>query len=168
MNHSGHTHGMDMAPPPSSSSTTMNNATGGGGGMTMMSDHHMMMHMTFFWGKNTEILFSGWPGYDNLGMYILALVVVFFIAILVEFLSHSKYIKEDADNLTAGLLQTTLYGLRIGLAYVVMLAVMSFNAGVFLVAIVGHSFGFLVFGSRVFKKSSSGQTSDLPPLSCSC
>ncbi|KAM3376136.1 hypothetical protein P3S68_014850 [Capsicum galapagoense] len=65
-------------------------------------------------------------------MYILALVVVFFIAILVEFLSHSKYIKEDADNVTAGLLQTTLYGLRIGLAYVVMLAVMSFNAGVFL------------------------------------
>ncbi|PHU13892.1 Copper transporter 1 [Capsicum chinense] len=80
----------------------------------------------------------GWPGYNNLGMYILALVVVFFIAILVEFLSHSKNIKEDADNLTAGLLQTTLYGLRIGLAYVVMLAVMSFNAGVFLVAIVGH------------------------------
>ncbi|KAM3309257.1 hypothetical protein P3S67_011001 [Capsicum chacoense] len=119
MNHSVHTHGMDMAPPPSSLSTTMNNATGG-----VRDDDDERP--------------PGWPGYNNLGMYILALVVVLFIAILVEFLSHSKYIKEDADNVTAGLLQTTLYGLRIGLAYVVMLAVMSFNAGVFLVAIVGH------------------------------
>ncbi|MCE5167478.1 Copper transporter 6, partial [Datura stramonium] len=107
----------------------------------MMNHHHMMMHMTFFWGKNAEILFSGWPGYDNLGMYILALVVVFFIAIFIEFLSHSNYI--NGNHVVAGLLQTTLYGLRTGLGYVVMLAVMSFNGGVFLVAIVGHSLGFL-------------------------
>ncbi|XP_060175073.1 copper transporter 6-like [Lycium barbarum] len=163
MNNDSHMHGMAMAPPPSSAA--MNNGTGGGGGM-MMNHRHMMMHMTFFWGKNTEILFSGWPGYDNLGMYILALVVVFFMAIFVEFLSHSNYINENADHVTAGLLQTTLYGLRIGLAYIVMLAVMSFNGGVFLVAIVGHSLGFLVFGSRVFKKPSSGKNLDLPPMSC--
>ncbi|XP_055831258.1 copper transporter 1-like [Solanum dulcamara] len=169
MNNGGHMHGMAMAPPSPSSSAIMNNATGGGGGMMMKKHHHMMMHMTFFWGKNTEILFSDWPGYDNLGMYILALVIVFFVAIFVEFLSHSNYInKSNVDHMTAGLLQTTLYGLRIGLAYVVMLAVMSFNGGVFLVAIVGHSLGFMVFGSRVFKKSSSGKNLDLPPMNCSC
>ncbi|KAK4717738.1 hypothetical protein R3W88_016076 [Solanum pinnatisectum] len=119
----------------------------------MMKNHHHMMHMTFFWGKNTEILFSGWPGYDNLGMYILTLVVVFFMAIFVEFLSHSNYINKSNvdDHMTCGLLQTTLYGLRTGLAYIVMLAVMSFNVGVFLVAIVGHSLGFMVFGSRVLR-----------------
>ncbi|KAK4351577.1 hypothetical protein RND71_030890 [Anisodus tanguticus] len=167
MNHDGHMHGMAMAPPPSSAA--MNNGTGGGSGM-MMNHRHMMMHMPFFWRKNTEILFSGWPGYDNLGMYILALVVIFFMAFFVEFLSHSTYISENnnADHVTTGLLQTTLYGLRSGLAYIVMLAVMSFNGGVFLVAIVGHSLGFLVFGSRVFKKMSSGKNLDLPPMSCSC
>ncbi|XP_004240384.2 copper transporter 6-like [Solanum lycopersicum] len=172
MKNDGHMHGMAMGPPspPSLSSITMNNATGGGSGMMMKNNHHMMMHMTFFWGKNTEILFSGWPGYDNLGMYILALVVVFFMAIFVEFLSHSNYINKSNvdDDVTCGFLQTILYGLRIGLAYVVMLAVMSFNGGVFLVAIVGHSLGFMVFGSRVFKKSSSGKNLDLPPMSCSC
>ncbi|XP_009588583.1 copper transporter 1-like [Nicotiana tomentosiformis] len=166
MNNGGHMQGMAMAPPPSAA---MNNATGGGGGMMMKNHRHMMMHMTFFWGKNTEILFSNWPGYDNLGMYVLALFVVFFMAVLVEFLSHGNYIKENADHVSAGLIQTTLYGLRIGLAYVVMLAVMSFNGGVFLVAIFGHMLGFLVFGSRVFNKSSNeGKTMDLPPMSCSC
>ncbi|WMV59821.1 hypothetical protein MTR67_053206, partial [Solanum verrucosum] len=89
----------------------------------------------------TEILFSSWHGYDNLS---------------------------NVDHVTSGLLQTTLYGLRIGLIYVAMLVVMSFNGGVILVGIVGHSLGFLFFGSRVFKKPSSGKNLDLPPMSCSC
>ncbi|KAG5603729.1 hypothetical protein H5410_025221 [Solanum commersonii] len=115
-----------------------------------------------------EILFSSWHGYDNLDMYILRLVVIFFMRVFVEFLSHSNYVyKSNVDHVTYGLLQTTLYGLRIGLAYVAMLVAMSYNGGVFLVGIVGHSLGFLFFGSRVFKKPSSGKNLDLPPISCS-
>ncbi|KAK4706609.1 hypothetical protein R3W88_033841 [Solanum pinnatisectum] len=73
------------------------------------------------------------------------------MTIFVEFLSRSNYVnKSHVDHVTSGLLQTTLSGLRIGLAYVVMLVVMSFNGCVFLVGIVGHSLGFLYFGSRVF------------------
>ncbi|KAK4727478.1 hypothetical protein R3W88_032395 [Solanum pinnatisectum] len=101
-------------------------------------------------------------------MYILALVVIFFTTVFVEFLSHSNYVdKSNVDQVTSGLLQTTLYGLRIGLAYVVILVVLSFNGGVFLVGIVGHSLGFLFFGSRIFKNPSSGKNLDLPPMSCS-
>ncbi|CAK9187891.1 unnamed protein product [Ilex paraguariensis] len=156
MNDGAHMHGMGGM---------MNN----GSGMTMMHRrHHMMMHMTFFWGKNADILFDGWPGSDNLGMYVLALIFVFVLALLVEWLSHCNLIKQDSNHVAAGLVQTLLYGLRIGLAYMVMLAVMSFNVGVFLMAVGGHTVGFLAFGSRVFKKSSpgSGKTSDLPPMSC--
>ncbi|KAL7124840.1 hypothetical protein ABFS83_14G075700 [Erythranthe nasuta] len=167
MNDGGHMHGMAAAPPLGGG----NNSSNG----TMMHRRHMMMHMTFFWGKNAEILFNGWPGYDHLGMYVLALALVFFLALAVEWLSHCNIQRpETASNrrgsaAAVGVVQTVLYAVRVGLAYLVMLAVMSFNAGVFLVAIAGHGVGFFLFGSRAFNKqnySSSGKTSDLPPMNC--
>ncbi|KAL4610702.1 hypothetical protein ACB092_08G069600 [Castanea dentata] len=131
----------DMESPP----TPMNDSTGDG--MHNMNHNHTnmamnmnMMHMTFFWGSNAEILFSGWPG-TRLGV----------------------------NDVKAGLVQTLMHAIRIGLAYIVMLAVMSFNVGILLVAVAGHATGFLIFGSRVFKDSemtSSVKTSDLPPMSC--
>ncbi|KAJ0091702.1 hypothetical protein Patl1_14570 [Pistacia atlantica] len=53
---------------------------------------------------------------------------------------------------TAGLLQTLMYAIRVALAYLLMLAVMSFNIGVLVAAVGGYSVGFLVFGSQVFRK----------------
>ncbi|KAJ0021500.1 hypothetical protein Pint_32685 [Pistacia integerrima] len=155
---SGHGNGMAAAP------ATMN-STG------MMHRHKMMMHMTFFWGKNTEVLFDGWPGKNNTGMYVVALIFVFVMSALVEWLSHSRIIKPGASNVAAGLIQTFMHAIRVGVAYMAMLAVMSFNGGIFLASIAGHSFGFLVFGSRVFRKTEipySVKTSDLPPMACSC
>ncbi|OMO86104.1 Ctr copper transporter [Corchorus capsularis] len=153
-----HDHG--MAPPPPS--------TNGTAGM----HHHMstaMMHMTFFWGKNAEILFSGWPGTRS-GMYALALIFIFVLAFLVEWLSHSRLIKPGSRDVPAGLFQTLLHCIRVGLAYLVMLGVMSFNGGVFLAAVAGHTLGFFLFGSRVFKKNTESLSyekhSDLPPMSC--
>ncbi|KAK8488834.1 hypothetical protein V6N13_000920 [Hibiscus sabdariffa] len=141
-----------------------------GGMAPAMHPRKMMMHMTFFWGTDALILFSGWPGTSS-GMYVLALFVVFLLAFAAEFLSHSQLMNPgSASHVTAGLVQTLLHALRVGLAYLVMLAIMSFNGGVFLVAVAGHSLGFLLFGSRVFKKSPAavpGKTSDLPPsMSC--
>lgn len=156
-------HGMAAAPPAGGPSSN---------GTMMMHHRHMMMHMTFFWGKNAEILFDGWPGYDNLGMYVLALVVIFFLAVIIEWFSNCNILKENPSShrsaAAAGLLQTLMYAVRIGLAYLVMLAVMSFNAGVFLVAIAGHAIGFFFFGSRAFNRQTavSGKTSDLPPMNC--
>lgn len=152
--HDHHMHGMDNGP-----------ANG------MMHHHHkMMMHMTFFWGKDTEILFSGWPG-PRTGMYVLALVVVFVLGFMVELISHSQFVKPGSNgrHVATGLVQTLLHGLRVGLAYLVMLAIMSFNGGVFLAAVAGHMLGFLFFGSSFFKKPSAsapGKTSDLPHMSC--
>ncbi|XP_057772388.1 LOW QUALITY PROTEIN: copper transporter 1-like [Salvia miltiorrhiza] len=144
----------------------MNN---GGGHMEGMAPpapatqrRRMMMHMTFFWGKDTEILFDGWPGRDHLGMYLLALAVIFSVAVAVEWFSHCSVLKEKRP--AAGLLQTLMYSLRIGLAYLVMLAIMSFNGGVFVVAVAGHAVGFFFFGSRAFRKQTAD--SDLPPVNC--
>ncbi|KAL5814662.1 hypothetical protein ACOSQ4_025303 [Xanthoceras sorbifolium] len=128
-----------------------------------------MQHITFFWGTSTEIIFPGWPG-QSLSSYILALVLVFAISLLVEWLSHARLIKYSTKNdIAVGLLQTLMYAIRMALAYLVMLAVMSFNVGVFLAAVAGYSAGFLIFGSHVFRKmrvEPYQDLSDLPPLNC--
>ncbi|KAJ4725695.1 putative Copper transporter [Melia azedarach] len=153
----GHMHDTGgMAPPP---------ITNG----TMMHHKKMMMHMTFYWGKEALVLFKGWPGTRPV-MYALALIFVFVMGFLVEWLSHSRLIKPGASNVFAGVIQTFMHTIRVGLAYMVMLAVMSFNVGVFLAAVAGQALGFLVFGSRVFERADNippyEKASDLPPMSC--
>ncbi|XP_023519281.1 copper transporter 1-like [Cucurbita pepo subsp. pepo] len=140
-NNAHHHHVYRMTPPIDSSTASPE-----------MTHGTMMLHMTFFWGANAEILFNRWPG-ERGGMYALALIFVFVLAFIVEWLSHSRLIKEDSSAAAAGLIRTLLHTVRVGLVNLVMLAVMSFNVGVFLVAIGGHCLGFLLFGSRLFKKS---------------
>ncbi|EOY07356.1 Copper transporter, putative [Theobroma cacao] len=122
-----------------------------------------LLHMSFYWGHKSEILFSGWPG-SNSGMYALALMFVFALAVTVEWLSYCSIIKPGANKVAAGFFQTAMHTVRAGLSYMVMLAVMSFNGGVFLSAVFGHAVGFLVFGSRAFRKSGGSEKKpDLPP-----
>ncbi|XP_030521459.1 copper transporter 2-like [Rhodamnia argentea] len=114
-----------------------------------------MMHMTFFWGHNAEVLFDRWPGTDP-KMYAVSLAFVFAMAELVELLSCCKLVRRAGSdcNFAVGIFRTVLYTVCCGLNYMVMLAVMSFNDGIFLATVSGHSLGFLAFGSRVSKKSS--------------
>uniref|UniRef100_A0A0D9V687 Copper transport protein n=1 Tax=Leersia perrieri TaxID=77586 RepID=A0A0D9V687_9ORYZ len=119
---------------------------GGGGSMGMPpaaahgSRRKRYMHMTFYWGKNSEILFTGWPGASG-GMYALALVAVFALAVLVEFLGASSL--SSGRRRAAG--AAAVHALRVGLAYLLMLALMSFNVGALLAAVAGHAVGFLAF-----------------------
>ncbi|XAR60665.1 hypothetical protein NMG60_11034129 [Bertholletia excelsa] len=137
----------------------------------MGSNHmqHKMTHMTFFWGKDGYILFTGWPGKHS-GMYALAIILVFVASAAVEWLSNCRLIKETWSPAAAGLARTAMHGVRIALANLLMLALMSFNVGVFIAAVAGHTLGFFLFGSRVFKKPDevcdNGKVPDLTPLSC--
>lgn len=115
--------------------------------MTMNSTTmDMTMQMSFYWGRNVTILFSGWPGnhHHNPGMYILALLFVFAIAFTMEALSVWPTIKPSKSPVAAGLTQASVYALRVSLGYFVMLAVMTYNVGVFIAAVAGHTIGFFV------------------------
>jgi copper transporter 1 len=132
---------MGMAPPPS--------PPGAHGGMRMR-----YTHMTFFWGKDSEILFAGWPGARG-GMYALALVAVFALAFLLEFLGSRGldarlHKAGDGRRVAAGAARAAVHALRVGMAYLLMLALMSFNGGVLLVAVAGHAAGFLAFRAGLF------------------
>ncbi|CAI9098340.1 OLC1v1034969C1 [Oldenlandia corymbosa var. corymbosa] len=140
-------HGHDMQMPMSPDSMYNNNSS------SMMKD--MVMHMSFFWGKDVTVLFPGWPGH-RLGIYILALIFVFFLAFAVEVLSYSPSpAKAGASPVVASLVFAVIYAFRMALAYMVMLAVMSFNLGVFIVAVAGHAAGYFLVKLR--KNGSSDQ-----------
>ncbi|PWA49738.1 Ctr copper transporter [Artemisia annua] len=111
-----------------------------------------MMHMTFFWGKDLVMLFDNWPN-GKLGMYILALFFVFVIAVLIELLSDFPTIKTGTRPIVGALAQASVYGLRMVLAYFVMLSVMSYNVGVFIFVVVGHVVGFFLVKYRVAMKN---------------
>ncbi|KAK9734770.1 hypothetical protein RND81_04G162400 [Saponaria officinalis] len=133
--------------------------------MMMRPKRRMMMHMTFYWGSDALILFRGWPG-TSLGMYLFALVVVLVLALVQEFLSRSTIISTRVGNgPVSGLLKALLHAARMGVAYLVMLAVMSFNVGVFIAAVVGHALGFFL-ASRVFGSGDDHKGSDVGPMSC--
>lgn len=123
----------------------------------MPTMHMATMHMTFFWGKDVEMLFNDWPN-GKLGMYILALAFLFVLAVAIEFFSVFTTINSRAYTIVGGLTQAIVYGLRMALAYLVMLSVMSYNLGVFIVVVVGHTTGFFLMKYRLYLKAKDHDT----------
>lgn len=112
--------------------------------------HSHPFHLAFYWGKEAQFLFPGWP--DNKpGMYGVSLVFVFALAIFAEFLSNLDLVKPGANRAAAIFFQTGFTAVRAGFTYLVMLAVMSYNGGVFIAAVLGHAVGYVMFGSRLRK-----------------
>lgn len=145
MSHEGHNHG-DMA----NMGGDMPSMSGGnmpGMGGDLRNTTEVMMHSSLYWGKDAIILFSGWPN-QNLGMYMLAFFFVLLLAVAVEVLSLSPTVKAGTSPIKAGAIQASVYAFRTGFAYLVMLSVMSFNVGIFIAAVAGHTLGFFLIKAR--------------------
>lgn len=150
--------GMAMAPPPAPRSHAADRAA------ASPSPHMPTMHMTFFWGDRAVVLFPGWPGARGAGAYLLCLLFVLALAALTEALAAaSRYVARRRRGGAGGrvppssaALLTAAHAARMATAYLVMLAVMSFNAGVLLAAVAGHALGFLLARSRVHPGASAG------------
>ncbi|XP_022145715.1 copper transporter 4 [Momordica charantia] len=143
-------HNLGTVPPPA---TETNNA-----GKTVV-------HKSLYWSHDAQVLFTGWPGADS-AMYALAVIFVFVLAVLVEWLTYCNFMKQSAESVSKAVLQTAIHAVRTGLSYMVMLSVMSFNGGIFLAAVGGHAVGFVLFRARAKRKSESDSTKPNGPISC--
>lgn len=128
-----------------------------------------MMHMTFYWGKDVTILFDFWR-VKTWTWYAVSLVVVFLFSVLHEWLASLRSAKpvspseeENGDDhrtpfithayasqksLSKKAIDSFLFGINVGLGYLLMLAAMSFNGGVFVAIVAGLAFGHFFYRSN--------------------
>ncbi|XP_058757614.1 copper transporter 5.1-like [Vicia villosa] len=123
-----------------------------------------MMHMTLYWGKNVTLLFDSWKT-DSWTSYLVSLFACFLIAsfyqylenirIRLKFFSGGKGESPVPEN-QAPLLglnkvsrnkvaESVLFGVNSAIGYLLMLAIMSFNGGVFVAIVVGLTIGYFLF-----------------------
>ncbi|KAK9101561.1 hypothetical protein Scep_024991 [Stephania cephalantha] len=127
-----------------------------------------MMHMTFYWGKKVTLLFDSWRT-DSWPSYGLTLLACLLFSIFYQYMEDRRIRfklrssqKRDA-NLEAPLVMrplrigvgaksarfasSVLFGVNSAIGYLLMLAIMSFNGGVFVAVVLGLAIGYLVFRS---------------------
>ncbi|KAI3708999.1 hypothetical protein L2E82_38673 [Cichorium intybus] len=131
-----------------------------------------MMHMTFYWGRDVTLLFDSWKT-DSWFSYSLTLIACLLFSVFYQYMEDrrlrfkllsSSAVSNNADGAvdTTPLLKTkifargnrlgrvagsVLFGINSALGYFLMLAIMSFNGGVFVAIVVGLAVGYLLFRS---------------------
>nr|XP_009595650.1 copper transporter 5 [Nicotiana tomentosiformis]XP_016504529.1 PREDICTED: copper transporter 5 [Nicotiana tabacum] len=133
-----------------------------------------MMHMTFYWGNKVTLLFDFWKTNSWLS-YALALLACFIVSVFYQYMedrrqrfkilsSNSKknYPSPPSNAAVntpllysfptvggewnwARFATAILFGINSAIGYMLMLAIMSFNGGVFVAVVLGLSIGYLLF-----------------------
>uniref|UniRef100_A0A0C9S7Z3 Copper transport protein n=1 Tax=Wollemia nobilis TaxID=56998 RepID=A0A0C9S7Z3_9CONI len=116
----------------------------------------MQMHMALYWGKTVDLMFSGWSS-KTVTQYVLSLAALFVLAFFHQTLSYMRtlYFQPDerrenqkgaarfgTKSMVTSILETVAFACNAATGYLLMLAVMSYNVGVFLVILAGLSVGF--------------------------
>lgn len=129
-----------------------------------------MMHMTFYWGIKATILFDFWKT-DSWLSYILTLIACFVFSAFYQYLENRRVqfkslsstrhpppprsssgvsaplIPKSGTRSAAKAASVLLFGVNAAIGYLLMLAAMSFNGGVFIAIVVGLTAGYAVFRS---------------------
>ncbi|XP_076934154.1 copper transporter 5-like [Bidens hawaiensis] len=127
-----------------------------------------MMHMTFYWGNNVTLLIDSWKT-DSWFSYFLTLIACFMFSVFCQFMEDHRirlrllsssssttavapienvpllYTKLFFGGSLARFVGSVLFGINSGINYLLMLAVMSFNGGVFVAIVVGLGVGYWLF-----------------------
>ena len=126
------------------------------------------MHMTFYWSRYVTLLIDSWKT-DSWTSYGLSLLACFIVSAFYQYLEDRRIRLKlvsatggsppaAASPIEAPLLQpklgrwsaarfagSALFGINSAIGYLIMLAVMSFNGGVFVAIVVGLAIGYLLF-----------------------
>ncbi|KAK1372639.1 Copper transport protein [Heracleum sosnowskyi] len=125
-----------------------------------------MMHMTFYWGTNVTILFDSWKT-NSITSYALSLFACFLISVFYQYMEDRRIKlkliasspprsglnvpliseKIGGGGTAAKIAGAAMFGVNSAIGYMLMLAIMSFNGGVFVAVVLGLSVGYLVFRS---------------------
>ncbi|KAJ6699012.1 SOLUTE CARRIER FAMILY 31 COPPER TRANSPORTERS [Salix purpurea] len=126
-----------------------------------------MMHMTLYWGIKVTLLFDSWKT-DSWFSYLLSLLACFLFSAFYQYLEDRRIRlkaiavsnppqQPQSVNVTlltpkrrassAKFATALLFGINSAIGYLLMLAVMSFNGGVFLAIVLGLTAGYLLFRS---------------------
>ncbi|XP_061374965.1 copper transporter 5.1-like [Gastrolobium bilobum] len=128
-----------------------------------------MMHMTFYWSRKVTLLIDSWKT-DSWIDYVLSLVACLVVSVFYQYLENRRIrlkvfaagksfppeiqtpllrrrIAGDRAKLGVKLAGAVLFGVSSAIGYLLMLAVMSFNGGVFVAIVVGLAIGHFFFRS---------------------
>ncbi|GLT25647.1 hypothetical protein SLA2020_007650 [Shorea laevis] len=137
-----------------------------------------MMHMTFYWSLEVTLLFSSWKTHSWLS-YALTLIACIAASACYQYVEHIRYRLRQVGKPTqldvpllpdqkarwsvAKIAGGVAFGFSSGLGYLLMLAVMSFNGGVFLAIVLGLTIGYLSFRTEDDEGTTGGVGS-----TCAC
>lgn len=121
-----------------------------------------MMHMTFYWGKKMTLLVDSWET-DSWTSYGLTLLALFLFSAFYQYLEDRRIrfkllssSKSPPSSIATPLLSSNarnparfasalLFGINSAIGYLLMLAIMSYNGGVFVAVVLGLAIGYLFF-----------------------
>ncbi|KAK7351316.1 hypothetical protein VNO77_10667 [Canavalia gladiata] len=142
-----------------------------------------MMHMTFYWSNKVTLLIDSWRTHDWTA-YILSLLACLLVSVFYQFLENRRIrvkligagnsfpaeiqapllrrkLTGNGAKVGVKLAGAFLFGLSSAIGYLLMLAVMSFNGGVFVAIVVGLAIGYFFFRDE-------GENSVIVDSSCAC
>lgn len=144
-----------------------------------------MMHMTFYWGKKVTLLIDSWQT-DSWTSYALSLVACLVVSVFYQYLENRRIrlklfaagtasaapeieapllrrkLAGDRARLGVKLAGSVLFGVSSAIGYLLMLAVMSFNGGVFIAIVLGLAIGHFFF------RNEGEEASVVVDSSCAC
>ncbi|KAJ1430125.1 Ctr copper transporter [Sesbania bispinosa] len=125
-----------------------------------------MMHMTLYWGTKVTLLIDSWKT-DSWTSYALSLLACLVISAFYQYLENLRIrLKLFAGGRRPSLVaspeiqtpllrwnnvprdnvaEAVLFGVNSAIGYLLMLAIMSFNGGVFVAIVVGLTLGYFFF-----------------------